>query len=102
MVHLPAAVLSKQMDKVLQSLQRLNYTVRGFYGEGTQPLGDFYQVSNQITLGQSERDIISELKRLIREILKFERQWRHKLLEDEPNRLEAARRRGYGILSHRR
>src|SRR5579859_7796649 len=50
MMHLPAAVLSKQMDKVLQSLQRLNYTVRGFYGEGTQPLGDFYQVSNQITL----------------------------------------------------
>src|SRR5919201_5287351 len=60
MMHLPASVLSKQMDKVLQSLQRLNYTVRGFYGEGTSPLGDFYQVSNQVTLGKSERDIIAE------------------------------------------
>ena len=39
MMHLPAAALSKQIEKVLQSLQRLNYTVRGFYGEGTQPLG---------------------------------------------------------------
>ena len=102
MMHLPAAVLSKQMDKVLQSLQRLNYTVRGFYGEGTQPLGDFYQVSNQITLGKSERDIISELKRVIPEILKFERQWRHKLLEDEPRRLEDRVWRAYGILKHAR
>jgi protein arginine kinase len=102
MMHLPAAALSKQMDKVLQSLQRLNYTVRGFYGEGTQPLGDFYQVSNQITLGKSERDIISELKRVIPEILKFERQWRHKLLEDEPRRLEDRVWRAYGVLKHAR
>jgi protein arginine kinase len=102
MMHLPAAVLSKQMDKVLQSLQRLNYTVRGFYGEGTSPLGDFYQVSNQVTLGKSERDIIAEMKKVIPEILKFERSWRIKLLEDEPRKLEDRVWRAYGVLKHAR
>jgi protein arginine kinase len=102
MMHLPAAVLSKQMDKVLQSLQRLSYTVRGFYGEGTSPLGDFYQVSNQITLGKSERDIIAEMKKVIPEIIKFERSWRHKLLENEPKKLEDRVWRAYGILKHAR
>lgn len=102
MMHLPAAVLSKQMDKVLQSLQRLNYTVRGFYGEGTSPLGDFYQVSNQVTLGKSERDIIAEMKRVVPEILKFERAWRIKLLEDEPRKLEDRVWRAYGVLKHAR
>jgi len=102
MMHLPAAVLSKQMDKVLQSLQRLNYTVRGFYGEGTSPLGDFYQVSNQITLGKSERDIIAEMKKVIPEILKFERSWRHQLLSSEPKRLEDRVWRAYGVLKHAR
>jgi protein arginine kinase len=102
MMHLPAAVLSKQVDKILQSLQRLSYTVRGFYGEGTQPLGDFYQVSNQVTLGKSERDLILEMKRVVPEILKFERSWRHKLMEDEPSRLEDRVGRAYGILKHAR
>ncbi|MBI2931285.1 MAG: protein arginine kinase [Planctomycetes bacterium] len=102
MVHLPAAVFSKQMDKVLQSLARLNYTVRGLYGEGTSPIGDFYQVSNQITLGKAERDIIGELKKVIPEVLKFERSWRHKLVEDEPRRLEDKVWRAYGILKHAR
>lgn len=102
MLHLPAAVLSKQMDKVLQSLQRLNYTVRGFYGEGTSPLGDFYQVSNQITLGKSERDIIAEMKKVVPEILKFERAWRQQLLGSEPKRLEDRVWRAYGILKNAR
>jgi protein arginine kinase len=102
MMHLPAAVLSKQMDKVLQSLQRLNYTVRGFYGEGTQPLGDFYQVSNQVTLGKSERDIIAELKKVVPEIIKFERSWRHQLLSTESKKLEDRIWRAFGLLKHAR
>ena len=102
MMHLPAVSLAKQIDKVLQSLQRLNYTVRGFYGEGTSPLGDFYQVSNQVTLGKAERDLIADLKKVIPEILRFERAWRHKLLEDEPKRLEDKVWRGYGVLKNAR
>lgn len=102
MVHLPASVFSKQMDKVLQSLARLNYSVRGLYGEGTSPLGDFYQISNQITLGKTEREIIAEMKKVIPEVLKFERSWRHKLMDDEPRRLEDRVWRAYGILKHAR
>lgn len=102
MAHLPAAVISKQMDKVLQSLQRLNYTVRGLFGEGTQPLGDFYQISNQVSLGKSEKDIIGEMRRVIPEVLKFERSWRYKLMEDEPKKLEDKVWRAYGILKNAR
>ncbi len=102
MMHLPAAVISKQMDKVLQSLQRLNYAVRGLFGEGTQPLGDFYQISNQVALGKSEKDLIGEMKRVIPEVLKFERSWRYKLMEDEPKKLEDKVWRAYGILRHAR
>jgi protein arginine kinase len=102
MMHLPAVALAKQVDKVLQSLQRLNYNVRGFYGEGTSPLGDFYQVSNQVTLGKGERDLIADLKKVVPEILRFERAWRHKLLEDEPKRLEDKVWRAYGVLKNAR
>ncbi len=102
MMHLPAVVLAKQVDKVLQSLQRLNYTVRGLFGEGTSPLGDFYQVSNQVALGKSERDLIAEMRRVMPEILKFERQWRRKLLEDEPRRVEDRVWRAWGILGNAR
>jgi len=102
LLHLPAVVLAKQVDKVLQSLQRLNYVVRGLYGEGTSPLGDFYQVSNQVTLGKSERDLVGEMKRVVPEILKFERQWRRKLLEVERRRLEDRVWRAWGILRNAR
>lgn len=102
MMHLPAAVISKQMDRVLQSLSRLNYTVRGFYGEGTSPLGDFYQISNQVTLGKTEEDIIGEMKRVVPEVIKFERTWRQKLLQDEPRKLENKIWRAYGILTQAR
>jgi len=102
MMHLPAVVLAKQVDKVLQSLQRLNYTVRGLYGEGTSPLGDFYQVSNQVTLGKSEGDIIAEMRRTVPEVLKFERQWRQKLLEDELRKVEDRVWRAWGILRNAR
>lgn len=102
MMHLPASVLSKQMDKVLQSLQRLNYTIRGFYGEGTQPIGDFYQISNQVTLGKSEADLIDEMRRVVPEVLKFERSWRYKLMEDEPKKIEDKVWRGFGLLKHAR
>jgi protein arginine kinase len=102
MMHLPASVMAKQMDRVLQSLQRLSYTVRGLYGEGTSPLGDFYQVSNQVTLGRSERQIIDEMKKVVPEILEFERKWRQKLMADDPKRIEDKIWRAYGLLKHAR
>lgn len=100
MMHLPAAAFSKQMEKFLQSLARLNYAVRGFYGEGTQPIGDLFQVSNQVTLGKSEGEILEEMKRIIPELIGWERTWRRKLLEDQPNKLKDKVWRAFGILRH--
>lgn len=102
LMHLPAAVFSKQMEKVLQSLQRLNYSVRGFYGEGTSPIGDFFQISNQVTLGKAEREIVRDLGRVIPEVLKFERSWRQKLMHDQKARLLDKVWRAYGVLKHAR
>jgi len=102
MLHLPAVVMSKQIDRVLNSLTRLNYAVRGLYGEGTQPLGDFFQISNQITLGKSEHEIIEELKKVIPTVLRFEREWRTKLMEERTTELEDKIWRAYGILGNAR
>ncbi|MHC4608103.1 MAG: ATP--guanido phosphotransferase, partial [Planctomycetota bacterium] len=102
LMHLPAAVLSKQMDKVLQSLQRLYYSVRGFYGEGTSPIGDFFQISNQVTLGKGEKEIVEDLQRVIPEVLRFERMWRQKLMREEAVRLQDKVWRAYGILRNAR
>lgn len=102
MVHVPASVLSKQMEKVLHSLSRVNYTVRGLFGEGTSPIGDLYQISNQITLGRSEKDIISEMRKVIPEVLKFERLWRSRLLNDQPRKVEDKVWRAFGLLKHAR
>ena len=54
MLHLPALVLTKQIEKVFRALQKINLAVRGLYGEGSRASGDFYQISNQVTLGKSE------------------------------------------------
>jgi len=102
MVHLPALVFVKQMDKVLQSLSRINYSVRGLFGEGTPGIGDYYQISNQITLGKSEGDIVQEMKNVIPQIIQFERTWRYKLLEDDRKRVEDRVWRAYGILRNAR
>ena len=58
MLHLPALVQTKQIDKVFRALQKINLAVRGLYGEGSQAFGDFYQISNQQTLGKSEQELI--------------------------------------------
>jgi protein arginine kinase len=100
MMHLPACVFAKQMDKVLQSLARLSFAVRGFLGEGTQPTGDLFQVSNQATLGKTEEEIIGEMKSIVPQLIQFERNWRQKLLEDEPAKLKDKVWRAFGILKY--
>lgn len=100
MLHLPALTLGKQIEKVFHALAKIKYTVRGFYGEGTQAVGDFYQLSNLISLGRSEKEIISEMHSVIPEIIKYERTWRTKLLEDQTKLLEDRIWRAYGILKY--
>ncbi len=67
MLHLPALVLTKEIQKVFQALQKISLAVRGLYGEGSQAMGDFYQISNQVTLGKSEDQILSNVKDVVPE-----------------------------------
>ena len=102
MLHLPALAMIKHINKVFQALSRIKVMVRGFYGEGTEATGDFYQISNQVTLGKSEQDIANELSNIIPEIIKYERVSRERLLNDAHKRLEDKVYRSYGVLRYAR
>jgi protein arginine kinase len=80
MLHLSALVLDGQIDNVFDAISKLGLTMRGFYGEGTEALGDFFQISNQIALGHSEMDMIDNLERIINKIITREEKTREKLL----------------------
>src|SRR5215475_1979154 len=63
MLHLPALVMIKHIEKVFRALQKINLVVRGLYGEGSRASGDFYQISNQVTLGKSEASALTDIRR---------------------------------------
>jgi len=98
MLHLPALVMTKQINKVLTAVNKLSFTSRGFYGEGTQASGNFFQISNQVSMGQSEVDIIQNINGLIRQIVDQEEQARQALLVQNRPMLEDKIHRSYGIL----
>jgi protein arginine kinase len=98
MLHLPALVFTRQIDKVFASVTKINLAVRGFYGEGTQASGDFYQISNQVTLGVSEDEILDLLERVVPRIVIYEREVRDHLMEKEKVRLEDKVWRALGVL----
>lgn len=83
MLHLPALTMKDHIDKVKRSVDMMNLTIRGLYGEGTRASGDFYQISNQATLGRSEEEIIRTIETLIPIVLRYERGMRKALLADE-------------------
>jgi protein arginine kinase len=99
MLHLPAIVIAKQLDKVFEALSRINFAVRGFFGEGSQAMGDFYQISNQVTLGKAEEEMIDEMEKVIPQIIEFERTCRQKLVDGSRERLEDSVWRSYGLLT---
>ncbi|HMP59168.1 MAG TPA: ATP--guanido phosphotransferase, partial [Gemmatales bacterium] len=82
MLHLPALHYTKQLEKVFRSLQKINLAVRGLYGEGTRASGDFYQISNQVTLGKSEPQILTEIREVIPQIITYERLARETLVRE--------------------
>ena len=100
MLHLPALVISKEIQKVFGALQKISLAVRGLYGEGSQAMGDFYQISNQITLGKSEDRIITELKDVVPNIIDYERRVRTALIEKNRQSLHDQISRAYGILKN--
>ncbi|MBI2923161.1 MAG: protein arginine kinase [Planctomycetes bacterium] len=102
LLHLPALVMTRQIDKVFQALSRISFSVRGLYGEGTQATGNFYQISNQATLGKSEQKLIDDLSNVVPEIVKFERHCREKLANEQKTALEDRVMRACGTLRYAR
>ena len=98
MLHLPALVITRQIEKVFRSLQKISLAVRGVYGEGSQPMGDFYQISNQITLGRTERDLIEQVAEVVPVMIDYERRARDFLLKESEKDLHDRVSRAYGIL----
>lgn len=100
MLHLPAISMTVQAKQIFQNISQLGMTVRGLYGEGTEAVGNFFQLSNQITLGQTEEDIISNLTSITMQIVLQERHMRQKIKEQMQDQLEDRVRRAYGILTN--
>ncbi|MDR3599604.1 MAG: protein arginine kinase [Desulfosporosinus sp.] len=102
MVHLPGLVITKQVQRVLGALTRLGLAVRGLYGEGSQAFGHIFQVSNQITLGKSEEDILTHLEAVTGQIVEHELQARELLRQQMPLLLEDKVWRARGTLQNAR
>ncbi|MFC1594680.1 protein arginine kinase [Candidatus Omnitrophota bacterium] len=100
MLHLPALVMTKQINKVLAAIAKLSFTTRGLYGEGTQALGNFFQISNQVSLGHGESEIIENIKGLIRQIIEQEEQARRSLLSQQRQIVEDKIHRAFGTLKN--
>ncbi len=102
LVHLPGLVLTREIEKVISRISRVGLTVRGFYGEGTDVLGNLFQISNQRTLGRSEEDIIGDLERVTQQIIEYEHNARTTLFKEAKEQIEDKIWRAYGILTHAR
>jgi protein arginine kinase len=99
MLHLPALKLTGEIEKVFRAAKDLKLAVRGLYGEGTEATGDFYQISNQTTLGKSEEEIIEEFRHLvIPKIIDYEHHARKTLLNDHTVALDDKVGRALGLL----
>ncbi len=98
MLHLPALILAKRINKILELLSRISFTTRGLFGEGTQALGDFFQISNQVSLGLSEEELIDNLIGVVKQVKDQEIDARRILLKKYKVRLEDNVWRALGIL----
>jgi protein arginine kinase len=102
LIHLPGLVLTKEISKVLQGLAQVGLTFRGLYGEGSEVVGNFFQLSNQTTLGKSEEELLDHLGKIVRQVVEYEEQARQVLLRDAPTIIEDKVWRAYGLLRHAR
>jgi len=101
MLHLPALKMTGQMDRFINATKAVNLAVRGLFGEGTDAAGDFYQLSNQITLGFSESDIVSQFeKTIIPEIVEYENAARNQLLVKKRDILDDKISRAMALLKN--
>ena len=102
MMHLPALTMTQQINRIIPAINQLGLVVRGIYGEGSEALGNVFQISNQITLGKSEEDIVEDLRGVAMQLINEERSARRSLLESLRTRIEDRVWRSYGILANSR
>ncbi|CAN5849883.1 protein arginine kinase [soil metagenome] len=102
LVHLPGLVLTKEIGKVLQGIGQVGLTFRGLYGEGSEVVGNFFQISNQTTLGKSEEDLIEHLQKIVGRVIQYEMGARDILMRDAPTVIEDKIWRAYGLLRYAR
>ncbi|MDF1543517.1 MAG: protein arginine kinase [bacterium] len=102
LIHLPGLVLTREIEKVISYITRSDLVVRGFYGEGTDVLGNLFQISNQNTLGITEEEILHRLENVTREIIEKEAGARKRLIDEAADMIEDKIWRAYGILKHAR
>lgn len=98
MLHLPALEQSGAMNRLAATLSKLGLALRGIYGEGSNPLGSVYQISNQITLGISENEAINNLKDIVMQIVTQERNAREELAKNIAVKDSVSR--SYGLLCY--
>ena len=102
LIHLPGLVLTKEIGKVLSGLQQMGLTYRGLYGEGSEVVGNFFQISNQTTLGRSEDELLEHLEAVVRKVIESEEKARQVLLRDAGYIIEDKLWRAYGTLRYAR
>jgi protein arginine kinase len=102
LIHLPGLVLTKEIGKVLQGIGQVGLTFRGLYGEGSEVVGNFFQISNQTTLGKSEEDLVEHLQKIVGRVIQYEMGAREILMRDAPTVIEDKIWRAYGLLRYAR
>ena len=102
MIHLPALVLTNQVGKVFEAISKLGLTMRGLYGEGTEATGDMFQISNQVTLGHSETELIESIARLIEKIVSREASTREMIMTKNKTEVQDKVWRSLGTLKSAR
>lgn len=100
MLHLPGLCLTQEIKPVINAVSKIGLAVRGMWGEGSEASGHMFQVSNQITLGKTEMEVISHLNQIVSEVIEHEKNARLRLMESQPVRVHDHIGRAYGILAH--
>ncbi|HLQ95715.1 MAG TPA: protein arginine kinase [Pseudogracilibacillus sp.] len=102
MIHLPGLVVTKRLNRLVPAINQLGFVVRGMYGEGSEAQGNIFQISNQVTLGQSEEDIVDDLNTVISKLVEQERDARQQLMNRSQIHVEDRIFRSFGILRNAR
>jgi protein arginine kinase len=102
LIHLPGLVLTKEIGRVLQGIGQVGLTFRGLYGEGSEVVGNFFQISNQTTLGKPEEDLIDHLQKIVQRVIQYEMNARGVLMREAPAVIEDKIWRAYGLLRYAR